>query len=164
VGGFQMQVDIIKQFNMSRDTLMKSIRYISETDADVMPNGFNNTIRWNIGHVLTSSDRTFANAKLTLQLPLNYKELFLTGTSPKTWTNDVPSLKELFSQLEQQKIKVQEIFSNRLDEKLEAPIKLKLYEGYELNSIGELLNFFVFHEAMHIGYINALKRAINIET
>jgi hypothetical protein len=57
-GHVRMQTDIMKQFNMSRDTLMKSIRYISETDADSMPNGFNNTIRWNIGHVLTSTDLT----------------------------------------------------------------------------------------------------------
>lgn len=159
-----MQADIIKQFNMSRDTLLKSIRNISETDADVMPNGFNNTIRWNIGHVLTSTDRTFVNAKLTTQLPPNYIELFLTGTSPKTWRNDVPSLQKLFSQLEQQKTNIQDTFANCLEEKLETPLKLKLYEGYELNSVGELLNFFVFHEAMHIGYINALKRVINIET
>lgn len=37
-GHVRMQTDIMKQFNMSRDTLMKSIRYISETDADSMPN------------------------------------------------------------------------------------------------------------------------------
>jgi uncharacterized damage-inducible protein DinB len=159
-----MQTDIMKQFNMSRDTLLKSIRNISETNADDMPNGFNNTIRWNMGHVLTSTDRTFVNAKLTTQIPPNYMELFLTGTSPKTWRNDVPSLQELISQLEKQKNSIQETFSNGLDEELETPLKLKLYEGYELNSVGELLNFFVFHEAMHIGSINALKRAINIET
>jgi hypothetical protein len=129
-----------------------------------MPNGFNNTLRWNIGHVLTSTDRCFVIADLTSQVPPNYKELFLTGTSPKTWTIDVPSLQDLMSQLEQQKAAIQETFSNSLDKKMETPLKLKLYEGYELNSIGELLNFFVFHEAMHNGYINAMKRAINIET
>ncbi|WP_419872667.1 DinB family protein [Candidatus Pristimantibacillus sp. PTI5] len=154
------KTNIMKQFNMTRETLLKSIRDISETDADVMPNGFNNTIRWNIGHILTSADRSFVIAKLTAKLPPHYKPLFLTGTTPKNWTIEAPSLQELLSQLEEQKQAMQEIFSDRLDEKLETPLKLSLYEGYELDSIGEVLNFFVFHEAMHLGYINALKRTI----
>jgi uncharacterized damage-inducible protein DinB len=156
--------NIMKQFDMTRTTLMKSIESISEADADLMPNEFNNTIRWNIGHILTVTDRTFIIAKSITQLPPSFKGLFAPGTSPKGWSNDIPSLEELFSHLEQQKIEIQEIFSHSIDEKLETPFTLKLYGGYELNSVGELLNYFVFHEAMHIGYINALKRVLHTET
>lgn len=48
--------NMIKQFDMTRDTLLKSTHSISEADADVMPQGFNNTIRWHIGHILTATD------------------------------------------------------------------------------------------------------------
>jgi hypothetical protein len=153
--------DIMKQFDMTRDTLMKSIKSVSESEADIMPFGFNNTIRWNVGHILFATNRSFTIAGSTSYLSPNYIQLFKAGTSPKDWTHDIPSLKDLIEKLDQQKILVRETFSCCMDEKLGTPFKINVYGGHEFLSNGEMLNFFIFHEAMHLGYINALKRIIS---
>jgi helix-turn-helix protein len=153
--------DIIKQFDMTREILMKSIQFVTESDAESMPNGFNNTIKWHIGHILYATNRTFTIFKSSSYLPEHYIDLFKPGTSPRDWTNDIPTLKELFEKLEQQKVMIRDVFSDCMDQKLETPFRVKAYGGHEFLSVGEMLNFFIFHEAMHIGYINAFKRLIH---
>lgn len=73
------------------------------------------------------TERNLKNPALQLPSP-DYKEWFLTGTSPKGWTTDVPALPVLIA---------------------------------HLYSVGGVLNFFTFHEAMHLGTINVLKRAVS---
>ena len=156
-----MNIDILKQFDMTRDTLMKSVQTVSEDEADIMPHGFSNTIRWQLGHILFATDRLFSLVHSSSHLPAHYSERFKSGTSPKEWGTDIPSLRELFGELERQKAMVRETFASRIGQMLETPYRINAYGGHEFHSVGEILNFLIFHEAMHMGYINAMKRMIN---
>jgi uncharacterized damage-inducible protein DinB len=144
---------LVMQFEMTRGRLQQFLNSTSEALFDQMPKGFNNTIRWNVGHILTVADAFFGLKRL----PTDYKELFWKGTKPADWTGEVPSLETLASQLQKQTSKIKETFADRLNEKLAKPINLN---GYQIETIGSVFSFNNMHEAVHLGYMNALKRAI----
>ncbi|MBH8605493.1 DinB family protein [Thermoactinomyces sp. CICC 10522] len=50
---------LIAQFEILRGRLQQFLEATSENVADQMPQGFNNTIRWNVGHILTVADTFF---------------------------------------------------------------------------------------------------------
>ncbi|WP_169713546.1 DinB family protein [Paludifilum halophilum] len=145
---------LITQFEMGRERLQSFLQSTPETLSDQMPKGFNNTIHWNAGHILTVADALFE----LKMLPPKYKELFWNGTKPADWTGDVPSLKTLISQLQEQMEPIKETLSDGLEKKLEKPIQLP--NGYQMETTGSVVGFNNSHEAIHMGYMNALKRTI----
>lgn len=145
---------LIIQFEMFRGRLYQFLESAPETAADQKPEGFNNTIRWNTGHILTTTDALFG----LQMLPDNYKELFWQGTKPADWTGDVPSMETLTSQLREQEARIKETISGRIDEKLKQPIQFP--NGFRMTTFTEVFAFNNVHEGIHMGYMNALKRAI----
>ena len=80
----------------------------------VQPKGFNNTIHWHIGHILTIAEKfLFAGNQ---QIPENYNELFGGGTRPSEWPEEVPSVEVLLSQLKDQLQRIKEIPNERFKE------------------------------------------------
>ena len=46
----------LKQFEITRGALLTFMETLDDKTADTQPEGFNNTIRWHIGHVLTAAE------------------------------------------------------------------------------------------------------------
>lgn len=44
---------IFKQINLVRQNTLNEMENLTEEQADQMPEGFRNTIRWNLGHIYT---------------------------------------------------------------------------------------------------------------
>jgi uncharacterized damage-inducible protein DinB len=150
----KMEHFVTGYFDVLRGRILKFLEETSEEVADQMPQGFNNTIRWNAGHILIVSDVFFGLESL----PANYKELFWPGTKPSDWTGEVPTLETLTSQLREQTAQLKEAFSNRLEEKLEKPLNFP--NNLNIETVGALFSFTNSHESLHLGYMNALKRTI----
>ena len=145
---------LFKSFELTRSKLINNVEGFDEAILDVQPQGFNNTIHWHVGHVLTVAEQfMFGFPKKSTSLPANYMELFATGTKPADWQGDVPSVQELTAQLKEQLKRVKEIPGESFNEKLKTP-----FLGQE--TFGELANFAVFHESNHIGQMHAMKRVI----
>lgn len=145
---------VFKQFGMARDYFIKNVESVSKEIANVQPDGFNNTIQWHIGHVLTVTEQfMFGFPHKTIHLPANYIELFGNGTKPADWKSDVPTVDELVVQLKDQLARLQQIPAERLNEMLEKP-----FMGLE--TFGELACMALLHEANHLGQIQAMKRII----
>jgi len=121
------------------------------------PEGFNNTIFWNIKHVvITQQLLTYALSGLPTLISEEEVEAFRKGSKAeaKATQDDVELLKnQLFSTLEQTK----KDYTNG---------KFKTYNEYTvstksvLSNINEALEFNNFHEGIHLGYILAMKKAI----
>lgn len=145
---------LFKQFELTRGFFLKEVAAISAEQADVQPEGFNNTIHWHIGHVLTVTEQFMMGyPKKSNYLPENYIELFGNGTRPSDWSGDVPSVELLTEQLKAQLGRVKEVPASMLDEKLNKPF-------LGLETFGELANMALFHESYHLGQIHAMKRLI----
>jgi len=145
---------VFKGFNLTRSFLLKNLEALEEAVVDVQPDGFNNTIHWHVGHILTVAEQfMFGFPKKSTNLPAQYMEIFATGTKPTDWNSDIPSLNELIGQLKEQIKRINEIPAESLSEKLPAP-----FLGQE--TFGELANFAIFHESTHLGQIQSMKRVI----
>ncbi|MCM3570659.1 DinB family protein [Neobacillus mesonae] len=145
---------LFKSFELTRSFFIKNVEEMDEEILHVQPEGFNNSIHWHVGHVLTVAEQfMFGFPKNSSNLPAGYMELFATGTKPADWKGDVPSVKELTAQLREQLARIKEIPAEHLNEKLPKP-----FLGQE--TYGELANFGIFHEAIHLGKMQEMKRVI----
>jgi uncharacterized damage-inducible protein DinB len=145
---------LMKSFELTRSFVVKTVDALAESTVDVQPEGFNNTIHWHIGHILTCAEQfMFRFPKKSTHLPANYMELFASGTKPADWQGDVPSVQELSAQLKEQIKRIKEIPAESFAERLKTP-----FLGQE--TFGELTNFAIFHESIHLGQIQAMKRVV----
>lgn len=145
---------LLNNMELTRSFFLKNIEAIEEGLVDIQPEGFNNTIHWHIGHVLTTAESfMFDFPKNTSHLPSNYLELFARGTKPADWKGDVPSVSVLSSQLKDQLKRMKEIPVESFSVKLK-----EAFHGQE--TFGELINFALFHENLHLGHIQAMKRVV----
>ncbi|MEW8969182.1 MAG: DinB family protein [Mesobacillus sp.] len=145
---------LFKQFELTRGSFLKNIAGITAEQASVQPEGFNNNIHWNIGHVLTVTEQFMMGfPKKSNHLPANYIELFGNGTRPSEWTGDVPSVDVLRDQLKAQLGRIKEVPASTLNEKLKKPF-------LGLETFGELANMALFHEAYHLGQIHAMRKLV----
>ncbi len=152
-----MELIILKQLDFIRQLTIKAVVGLSENTIDHMPEGFNNNIRWNLGHIYTVQEKfAFHFAGEPLQLPENFDRLFAKGTKPADWKEELPSLEELLALLAEQPKRIQHVLHDRLDERVAKPFTTG--SGLLLNTIGEFLNFTLYHEGMHFNTITLLKR------
>jgi uncharacterized damage-inducible protein DinB len=143
---------IFKQINLVRQNTLNEMENLTEEQADQMPEGFRNTIRWNLGHIYTVQNALISKfGGKNIDTPSRCLELFAPGTKPADWQGEVPTLDELKQLLKEQPVKLKEALAGQLDEKSAEPFK-------SLSTIGELLNFTMYHEGMHLGTIKGLKK------
>lgn len=156
---------LFQQMEFIRLRTLAALDATTEQQADEMPPGFRNSIRWNLGHILLSQENllfSFVGENNRKTLPPEYGELFGFNTSPDTWnTLTPPTLKELREKLEAQPQRMKEAFSGRLDETGEKPFVLGEHTTFTI--LGEVLSFANWHEGLHQGTITSIKRVQGIE-
>ncbi|KAA9021621.1 DinB family protein [Niallia endozanthoxylica] len=142
---------IKKEYEIIRTRFHSRVADITEDVADILPEGFSNNIRWNIGHVLVVTEKfLFADKG---NLPAQYYEFFAPGTKPSDWTGEVPTIAVLVQQLEKQYNRIKDLPNETFNEKLAEPLLGN-------HTVGELAVFSCFHESYHLGQIMAMKRTI----
>ena len=152
---------LIQQYTFWRYRTIQSLDATTEEQSDMLPAGFTNTVRWNLGHVLVTVEFVLNRfAKVENFLPDNYARLFKAGTRPNEWTEEPPSLTELKQYLLEQIKQVQEL-EGQLNESVATEFSIGSY--LTLETIGELLLFLMNHENLHLGTINGIKRASGIK-
>lgn len=147
---------IFQQINLIRQNTLNEIEGLSEEQADQRPEGFLNTIRWNLGHIYTVQNALVSKfGGKNIDMPSRYLELFAPGTKPADWQGEVPTLDELKQLLEEQPAKLKEALAGQLNEKAAKSFK-------SLSTIGEILNFTMYHEGLHLGTIKGLKKVNSV--
>lgn len=145
---------LFKNFELTRSRFLKSVGALDEAIVEVQPEGFNNSIHWHVGHVLTVTEQLmFGFPKKSSNIPEKYMGLFASGTKPADWQSDVPTVQELLEQLKEQVKRIKEIPAESFKDKLKTPF-------LGLETFGEVANFALFHESYHLGQIQAMKRVI----
>ncbi|MCA1061024.1 DinB family protein [Rossellomorea aquimaris] len=156
---------LFQQMEFIRMRTLAALDATTEQLADEIPEGFKNSIRWNLGHILLSQENllySFVGENDRKSLPPEYGELFGFNTSPKTWESlTPPTLSELRDKLEAQPLRIKEAFTGRLDQLGEKPFVLG--EHTTFTTLAEVLSFANWHEGLHQGTITSIKRVQGIE-
>jgi len=142
---------VLYQFTRTRQILKGTLEGLSPELLDVIPEGFNNNIHWQVGHILKTAEFFLFTGVETL--PENYQQLFGPGSKPTEWPADVPSVEALLEQLDDQLERIQQVDVETFNEKLANPML-----GCETK--GEFVAFGAFHESFHLGQIHILKRLV----
>ncbi|MBT3920012.1 MAG: DinB family protein [Flavobacteriaceae bacterium] len=139
----------------TRILFSKILETLTLNQLNNIPKGFNNTIFWNIKHVvITQQLLIYRLSELPVLVTEAEIEAYKKGTKPKlkATIEDLVLLKsQLFSTLE----KIKEDYRKGL---------FKKYTEYTtstkstLTSVDEALIFNNFHEGIHIGYVLAMKK------
>ncbi|RNB80060.1 DinB family protein [Brevibacillus panacihumi] len=154
-----MSSAILSSGKTIRSVLLHRAQMIPEELYDVQPVPFNNTIKWNLGHIAVVQNSILALCSLdVIKLPDSYEELFKMGTKPADWTITPPTKDELLAVLAEQLNKLSELSPESLEGALPKPIEMG---PMRFETVAELCNFAFIHEAMHAGTISSLVKVIN---
>ncbi|MFK7691895.1 DinB family protein [Paenibacillus sp. HJGM_3] len=153
-----MAQSIMNTGKVLRQIVIGQLQGVSEAQFDIQPEGFNNTIRWNVGHMVYWMDKystlSFGSPSA---IPAQYEALFGSGTKPSDWTIAPPTKEELIQLLAEQLSRLNEQKPELLNKDLQSPFVLG---PFQFISAGELFNFALMHEAIHLGVISSQLKLI----
>ena len=137
--------------------LLKLIEEASIEQLNEVPPGFNNNIIWNLAHLVASQQGVcYLRAGVTLRIDDAFYQRFKPGTKPEGYVDaaEIAAIKGLlFSTLDQLAGDYDAgVFTNYNT--------WTTRYGAELANIDDALEFLLYHEGLHTGYIMALKRAV----
>lgn len=151
---------IFKQLKFVRDNTLAQVEGVNDKQSLIVPNGFNNNVKWNLGHIYVIQEKfAFQLAGEQTQLSPQYITLFSSGTRPAEWgVQDLPTIHELIHVLSDQLFRIEQTLNGRLDDTISA---YTTSTGLTLSTVKELISFCLYHEGMHFDAIKSIKRCIN---
>jgi len=148
------QIETIRKI---RSFLLEQIKSLDTELINQVPEGFNNNIIWNLGHMIAAQQgMCYKRAGLPMMISEDFWEKFRTGSKPQGPLND-----EEISQ-------IKDLLFATLD-KLEADYNSNIFGNYtawstrygvEIGSIDSALEFLPFHEGLHAGTIFTMKKLV----
>lgn len=156
-----MEQFLFNQLAFVRNQTLNLLEGITEEMADQIPDGFRNSIRWNLGHIYVVEERfAFQYLGLPQNLPEGFKEQFEYGTTPlNAHQFRVPTLKELEDLLKEQQLRIQEKLVDLLEVKIDPSYTTSA--GMTLETPKQFLTFILYHEGMHFSVIKLYKSLLS---
>jgi len=152
---------LINTLNTARQMAIGKIESIDEQLFHVQPPQFNNTIAWNVGHIITTMDSlVFQRATQASKLSPEFVALFKGGTKPADWTAAPPTKAEFIDLLTKQLNDLNEAFADQMDTPLPAPVQIR---QYTFETVGDILGFAIFHEGQHLAIAGDIAKAIQFQ-
>ncbi|MEH7180607.1 DinB family protein [Neobacillus vireti] len=145
---------LFAQLECYRSYILAVLESVTLEEAEVIPKGFKNNIRWNLGHIYLDQYLWIqAVTKEKSGVPEPFNTWFGYGTSPADFTSETPSLEELKSLLKEQPALIKAEYGDRLEEEF-PPTEMGMH------TIEQVLIRTIFHEGMHLQAILDLKKCM----
>jgi len=148
------KIDLIRQ---TRSKALEIISGLSIFELNKIPEGFNNNIIWNLGHLIAAQEGIFyLRGKIGLNIKQDFFDSFKNGSRPERIIDEeeiemIRSL--LFSSLDQFESDLEKNIFNNYP-------AWTTSMGITINSIDDAIHFLPFHEGLHLGQIMTYKRII----
>jgi len=147
----------IETIRKTRSFLLEQLKSLGTELINQIPEGFNNNIIWNLGHMIAAQQgMCYKRAGLPTIIGEDFWEKFRTGSKPQEPLN------------EQEITNIKDLLFTTLD-KLEADLNNNIFGNYttwttrygvEIGSIDAALEFLPFHEGLHSGTIFTMKKLV----
>lgn len=147
-------IEILK---MPRLGILEQLKDLSIEQLNTIPAGFNNNIIWNLGHIIAAQQGVcYRRANVEPFVNADFLATYGAGSKPDNFLGEdqLQLIKELYtSTLDQLVID----YNNNLFANYGA---WTTRYGVNLNTIDDVIQFLPFHEGLHIGGINAMKKVV----
>ena len=149
---------LFRQLESYRNEVLGSVEDITEVEAEIIPKGFNNNIRWNLGHIFLDQ-YLWIQAVTKEKAPVSdqFNTWFGFGTSPANFTAETPSLEKLKDVLRNQPSQIKEMYGHQLEVEY-SPTEMGMH------TIEQVLIRTIFHEGMHLQTILDIKKLIKSDS
>jgi hypothetical protein len=147
-------IDVIKN---PRKMILEILSDYTIEQVNKIPEGFNNNIIWNLGHMIATQQNLCYNlAGLDTVVAEDFYNTYKSGSKPERF----------ISHEEYDRIK--KLFFTTLDE-LQVDYTKGIFDNYtpkltrynvHITNIDEALAFLPFHDGLHIGYIMSLRKLV----
>lgn len=141
----------------TRESLLKMVDGLSIEQLNKIPEGFNNNVIWNIGHLIAAQQGIcYKRAGFPAVIDEAFFDTYKSGTKPESVIDEAG-----FEHIKQ-------LLVSTIDQ-LEVDYKNNAFANYtawttrydvEISTIDQAITFLLFHEGLHTGYIQALKRSL----
>lgn len=153
----EKKIEKIKNFRLF---LLKQIEDLTTEQLNKIPEGYNNNIIWNIGHLI-SAEQTMCYARTGLPFAVadKYCLPYMTGTRPETFVaaSEIDHIKEIFTSSID---RLQTDFALKIFKPYSPSVMIPKVYGFEVQDIDGAIEYLLYHEGLHAGYIAALKRQL----
>ena len=145
----------IEIFQQNRGRIRRAVEGLSAEELTWIPPGFRNNILWNLGHIVAIQQ--IFHYRLAGQ-PLRVSEVlvanFKTGSSPADW-RETPDAAEAIGLLEELGVALEEDYRAG---RLGSYQPYTTASGIHVADIESAIAFNTFHEGMHLGIIQCMRR------
>jgi hypothetical protein len=148
---------MMEKTRQTRNNFVALVDGLSHQDLNTLVPGFQNTIAWNLGHIVVSQQKLcYAPANVPFKVSEKYLQLFQKGTKTirDITPEEIKDLKRLAFTL------IDEMDSDIKAGRLDKYKPLQTHFGLLLTTIQQAADFSALHDSMHLGYIQAQRRAI----
>lgn len=137
--------------------LLEYLKDLTAQQLNEIPDGFNNNIIWNLGHLVSSQQGVcYVRAGLDVVVEERYFLPYRPGTKPAE-VADEQTIAEIKGLMLSTIVRFEKDYQNNLFNNYTSWVTRY---GVQLDAIEDAVNFIPFHEGFHVGYITALKRTL----
>lgn len=138
-----------------RSSILTAVEGLSAQQLHAIPTRYDNNIAWNLGHIMVVQQRIIYGASgLPLSVADSMIPLYLPNTSPADWDAE-PDAEALVAMLMPQQEQLEKDFeAGRFNEGEFKGFTSR--SGLTLGDLDSVLNFNIYHESQHYGFILAL--------
>lgn len=148
---------LLKDFSDLRGFSLKFLQGLDVDEALAQPEGFRNTLHWNLGHLLyTQGEALWTWCGLKTPFP-GFAPYFGLGTSPADHDSLAPDWDILLGLAKQHLVSLPGEVAGRLHQPLNRRWK---FMNVSMSTAGETLPFLIAHEGEHIAHIKRLRKAV----
>ncbi|MEQ8881204.1 MAG: DinB family protein [Cyclobacteriaceae bacterium] len=148
---------LLKTWKTNRNLYLKFFENYTPDQLNKIPDGFNNNLIWNIGHIIVAQQSLiYKSADLNGYLPDGMAELYTRGTKPdgQTSATACEELKGLLMSLVDKTVEdvrkgVFTTFHERTTQ-----------TGFHLATLEDALHFNNYHEGLHLGYMMSIRKFV----
>jgi len=148
---------IFKAWTASRRLYLDFFNNYSLDQLNKIPDGFNNNIIWNIGHIIVAQQSLiYKGSNLPMLISDDLVNLYKSGTKPagSTSQDEVNELKELLIVLI---AKTETDFKNGV---FKTYNERTTVTGFHLASVKDAFEFNNYHEGLHLGYMMSIRKFV----
>ena len=155
-----MSDETLRAFGVLRQTrqsLAAVVDGLSDEARTTIPDGFNNHVLWNAGHLAaTEQALTYGLSGLSVGLPDGFMRSFRKGSSPRDWDRawTWDEVRELLISLPER------TEADYRAGRFETFTEYRTTPGVVLASVDDAVRFNLYHEGLHLGAILALRRLV----
>lgn len=150
--------NVFKYIKRNREVFLELVNSLSIEQLNKIPEGFNNNIAWNFGHIVISTQLLcYVRPQVDVNKAIEFREKYQKGSKPESFISqeEIDELKlQILSTIDsiEQDVKMG-VFKNII------PYPTHTYR-YEMTTIEEILTCSLAHDSMHYGYALAQKKLV----